>query len=277
MLSYQHSYHAGNFADVLKHVTLTRLLDYMTKKDKGLFYLETHSGRGLYDLKGPHALKTGEAKAGIERLWQEKALPPVFSNYLQLIGNLNADGDLRAYPGSPEIAIQMLRKQDRLFFSELHSGEFEQLSQLSKRGKRVVYSNTDGLSDLNALLPPSERRGLVFIDPTYEVKTEYRDIPKLLKKSYKHFTGGTYCLWYPLVDKKHHEQLLRGLGGIETNDYLRCEFYQSTHPGLGMTGCGLWIINPPYVLADELHAINKVLCKLFNPGKSSYLIEKSPT
>ena len=274
MLSYQHGYHAGNFTDVFKHVILTRLMHYMIQKDKPMLYLETHSGRGVYDLKSQQSLKTGEAHAGIESVWaQAKQLPAVFSPYLQAIRQLNPDHALRHYPGSPELAIQMLRQQDRLFFSELHSGEFEYLSQLQKRGKRVFYNDEDGLETLNSLLPPPERRGLIFMDPSYEIKTDYRQIPIALKAAYQRFSTGVYCLWYPLVDNKLHQQLLRGLTNIGATNSLRVEFYLTGNEKPGMTGCGMWIINPPYVLAEELKLALQALRKVFNPGVSSYLMD----
>lgn len=274
MLSYQHGYHAGNFADVVKHAILTRLLHYMTQKDKPFLYLETHSGRGMYDLKSPQALKTGEASTGIECLWaQRKSLPAVFSPLLQAIKQVNGDEALRYYPGSPELAIQALRSQDRLFFSELHPGEFEYLNQLPKRGKRVFYSEKDGMENLAALLPPPERRGLVFIDPSYEVKTEYRKIAMALKSAYQRFSTGVYCLWYPIVDNKLHQQLIRGLTDIKAENCLQVEFYLTAADKPGMTGCGLWIINPPYVLAEELKLTLQALRKVFNPGVSFYVME----
>lgn len=274
MLSYQHGYHAGNFADVVKHAVLSRLFQYMTQKDKPLLYLETHSGRGSYDLKSPQALKTGEAVAGIETLWpQRKQLPAVFSPYLKAIQQLNLGEALRYYPGSPELAIQALRDEDRLFFSELHSSEFKFLSQLPKRGKRVFYSEKDGMENLAALVPPPERRGLIFLDPSYEVKSEYRQIPLALKAAYQRFSTGVYCLWYPLVDNKLHQQLIRGLTNISAENCLQVEFYLTGAEKTGMTGCGLWIINPPYVLPEELKLILQALRKVFNPGVSSYLME----
>lgn len=274
MLSYQHGYHAGCFADVIKHITLSRLLHYMINKDKPLFYLETHSGRGRYDLQNPQALKTGEAQLGIEPFWKErKQFNALFTPYIEAIDALNENHALRHYPGSPELAIQMLRKQDRLFFSELHPGEFEHLNQLSKRGKRVFFSESDGIEQLSALLPPLERRGLIFIDPAYEIKEEYRTIPKMLKAAVQRFSSGVYCLWYPLVDNKLHSQLIRGLTSIP-GSHLQVEFYLTKTVQASMYGCGLWIINPPYVLSDELKSILPALCKTFNPGISSFTIDK---
>lgn len=274
MLSYQHGYHAGNFADVVKHVTLTHLLTYMITKDKPMFYLETHAGKGLYDLHDKQASKTGEARQGIELLWaQRKQLPAVFSPYLQQIEQLNKGDALHYYPGSPSLALHILREQDRLIFCELHPGEFELLQQLPRLGKRVSYSNNDGLESLKSTLPPTERRGLIFLDPSYEIKTEYRQVPTLLKAAYQRFETGVYCVWYPLVDNKLHAQLLRGLTNIDAKSTLRIEFYLTGANKAGMTGCGLWIINPPYVLQAQLKSALDVLRTLFNPGISSYLIE----
>lgn len=275
MLSYQHGYHAGNFADVLKHLTLSRLLNYMTRKDKPVFYLETHSGRGIYDLKDSQANKTGEYHQGISLLWQKKSqLPPVFSDYKQILNDLNPKGDLRYYPGSPLIALHGLRPEDRLFCCELHPREFEFLQQLDTRDKRVFFSESDGIHSLKSQLPPAERRGLVFIDPAYEIKNEYKQIPLAIKSAFAHFSAGVYCLWYPLVDKYLHQQLLRGMADIPSVNKLRIEFYLTAAAATpGMTGCGLWIINPPYTLADEMKEGLQFLRTLFNPGISSYLIE----
>lgn len=274
MLSYQHGYHAGNFADVIKHLTLIRLLNYMTIKEKPIFFLETHAGRGMYDLQDKQALKTGEASQGIELLWtHQHQLPDIFSPYLQFISQLNGEHTLRYYPGSPSLAMHFLRNQDRQIFCELHPGEFAQLQHIPRKNKRVLYNNCNGLEQLNALLPPIERRGLIFIDPSYEIKTDYRQIPALLKAAYLRFATGVYCVWYPIVNNKFHTQLLRGLKNITAENNLRIEFYLTSVVGTGMTGCGLWVINPPYVLLAEIKLVFETLRKLFNPGVSSYLIK----
>lgn len=275
MLSYQHGYHAGNFADVIKHAIQTRLLDYLTKKEKPLFYLETHAGRGLYDLRDKQALKTGEAQHGIELLWaKRKQLPPVFAPYMACISQLNDNGVLRFYPGSPHLAIQALRTQDRSFLCEKHPGEYKFLEQLSTHGKRVFYSDSDGPEQLIALLPPPERRGLIFVDPSYDIKSEYQHIPRALKAAYRRFSTGTYCLWYPIIDNKLHEQILRGLADIGAEHYLSAEFHLTTAVAPGMRGCGLWIINPPHVLHDEVTTILQTLRTVFNPGVSSYQLKQ---
>lgn len=274
MLSYQHGYHAGNFADVIKHLALTRLLDYLTRKEKPLFYLETHSGKGLYDLKNKQAEKTQEYKQGIKLIWSEKnALPAVFQDYIQVIKELNLTDALRSYPGSPFFTINKLRMQDRMYFCELHPREFEALSQLQCFNKKVHFSRTDGVAAMKALLPPPEKRGLIFIDPSFEIKEEYKEIPLAIKHAYSRFATGVYCLWYPLVDKKLTERLNRYMKEINAKNALHIEFSLTSAPMEGMSGCGLWVINPPFTLAEEMQTILNSLKIYFNPGVSSYIIE----
>lgn len=274
MLSYQHGYHAGCFADVLKHTALTQVLAYLIQKDKPLFYLETHAGKGLYDLKDKQAEKTGEYKTGIQTIWDNKAqMPSEFNEYLSAISELNPKGLLKLYPGSPSLAIRALREQDRIYLCELHPNEFEQLQQIHRKHKKIFFSNSDGIASLKALLPPTEKRGLVFIDPSYEVKDDYKLIPKALKQVYSHFSQGVFCLWYPVIDKKITEQLIRGLTDIGATKTLRIELNLTSTSHPGMTGTGLWLINPPYTLAKEMERVLKTLCSYFNPGESSYLIE----
>ena len=275
MLSYQHGYHAGNFADVMKHAILMRLLTYLVQKDKPLFYLETHAGKGLYDLHSKQSLKTGEAQQGIESLWLKRAaLPSVFSPYIQAIQAINEPKVLRHYPGSPSLALNVLRSQDRIYCCELHPAEYQVLKQLRSRDKKIFFSQSDGMAQMNAMLPPPERRGLVFIDPSYEVKTEYREIPRQIKAAYARFETGVYCLWYPFVDKTHYEQLIRGLKQIGAPKVLRAELKLNPSSRAGMSGCGLWIINPPYRLVEEVREILTHLCQCFNPGVSSFLLEE---
>lgn len=285
MLSYQHGYHAGNFADVVKHFTLTRLLSYLMIKEKPIFYLETHAGKGFYDLYSAQSLKTGEASEGIEKLWpQQELLSELFLPYFESIRIENQDADvelrctqpnLHYYPGSPLFALRQLRPQDRLFACELHPQEFAALRQLqSKRSNMKLHlSHTNGLSQLSALLPPPERRGLIFIDPSYEIKTDYQLIPKEVAAAYRRFNTGIYCIWYPIIEKKWHEELTSGLSRIESASDLRVEFYLPHSDRSGMVGCGLWIINPPYVLAEELNAALPKLSELLSQPPSSFSIE----
>lgn len=271
MLSYQHSYHAGCFADVMKHMILTRLLHYLAQKENPLLYLDTHAGRGRYDLKGRDALKTNEAQWGIHLLWEKRAqLSPLFSLYIEAIAQLNVENECRYYPGSPEIAKQILRSVDRLVFCELHPGEFDYLNKFVAHGRRVFLKKENGLSNLNALLPPLERRGLVFIDPSYERKIEYKEVVQALKMAYKRCSTMTYCVWFPYINGTVPPQFLKDLQSISTN-HLCLEFHQTfdlpSHQ-IGMTGSGLWIINPPYTLAEEGQKMLSELKKIMNKTNS---------
>ncbi|HAT6979449.1 TPA: 23S rRNA (adenine(2030)-N(6))-methyltransferase RlmJ [Legionella pneumophila] len=273
MLSYQHGYHAGNFADVIKHITLTRLLVYLTHKDKPLFYLETHSGRGIYDLKDKQSLKTEEYKEGINPVWiNREHLPSLFLEYISVIKQINPSQTLRYYPGSPYFAISQLRSQDRLYLCELHPTEHNALLKLLHLNKKAHVSHTDGVSMLKALLPPPEKRGVIFVDPSYERKEEYKEIPTAIKNAYSKFSTGVYCVWYPVVKTTWTEQFLRKMKEISTNS-VRIEFHLNPLIKEGMTGCGLWIINPPYTFPSEIKAVLETLKTYFNPGSSSYIIE----
>lgn len=276
MLSYQHGYHAGGFADVVKHLTLSRILCYSTGKEKPLFYLETHSGKGIYSLKNQQALKTKEFEEGIALIWKnQKNLPAYFKPYLKCINQLNSSPNLMLYPGSPAIAIDHLRAQDRMTFCELHPREFDQLSTLSHPDKRVFFSHTDGVKSLVSLLPPPERRGVIFIDPSYEIKEEYKTIAQALNLAFKRFQSGVFCLWYPIIDTKLVEKLIRGLKLIPAARTLHVEFYLTSTIQYNMKGCGLWIINPPFPLEEELTICFKALQTCFSPQKSYFKIEKN--
>ncbi|MFA6303321.1 MAG: 23S rRNA (adenine(2030)-N(6))-methyltransferase RlmJ [Legionella sp.] len=273
MLSYQHGYHAGCFADVIKHLALSRLLTYMTVKEKPLLYLETHAGKGMYDLYHKQSLTTGEFKQGIELIWtNKKQLPEVYTDYINAIKQCNTNEELRYYPGSPAFAIKALRKIDRLFLCELHPREFEALDTLPHEFKKVHTSNTNGLDSLKSLLPPPEKRGLIFIDPSFEIKDEYKSVPSAIKQAYNRFATGVYCLWYPIVNRRLSDQLIRGMQAINAASNLNVEFYLSGTPSEGMYGCGLWIINPPFTLANELKIALDAFKKIVNPGVSSFEI-----
>ncbi|WP_419418613.1 23S rRNA (adenine(2030)-N(6))-methyltransferase RlmJ [Legionella sp. D16C41] len=274
MLSYQHGYHAGNFADVIKHLTLCRILNYLTQKDKPLFYLETHAGSGLYDLQAKKAVKTIEFNAGIALIWQQKDnLPTLFDPYMNVVKSLNINNQLRFYPGSPYLAIANLRPEDRAVCTELHPQEFNNLQSIPRLNKRVFFNNIDGLKALRALLPPPERRGLIFIDPSYEIKTEYKTIAESVNLAHRRFATGTYCIWYPILASCQHQQLIEQIKS-QNKDVLKIEFYLTqAMDKLGMNSCGLLIINPPFTLAAEMTTALDYLIKIINPNKSSYLIE----
>lgn len=273
MLSYQHGYHAGNFADVVKHLALTRLLAYLTLKDKPLLYLETHSGRGLYDFLDKQALKVGEFKQGIEHIWARSSqLPAVFDPYLQAIKAINPKGGLRYYPGSPALAVNMLRPEDRIYLCELHPTEFEALARMPQGQKRVHFSHSDGIASLKALLPPKEKRALIFMDPAYEIKDEYKEIPMAIKEAYKKFSTGVYCLWYPVVNRYLTDKLVRGMEDIGAQNSLQLEFLLDPKAQAGMYGCGLYLINPPFTFADEMGQVLEALKTEYAHLQAEYLI-----
>ena len=270
MLSYQHGYHAGCFADVVKHITLSHILSYMTIKDQPLLYLDTHSGRGLYDLHQHQSQKTGEYRVGIECLWQDRhKLPDTFKPYLNIIKNLNQKDQLRYYPGSPTIALNLLRDCDRAVLCELHPKEYQHLENLANQKKRLFILHSNGMEQLKSLLPPIEKRGLIFIDPSYEVKQEYKTLVHDVKNAYNKFATGVYCIWYPIIDNKLHQPLTRGLATISSK-YLNLEFDLNPKTNTGMSGCGLWVINPPHVLNSHMQNVLETLRNYFNPGKSVF-------
>lgn len=273
MLSYQHAYHAGSYADVLKHLTLLRIFSYLTQKESPLFYLETHAGRGRYNLQDAYAQKTGEAKEGIEKLWQIKAnLPPVFHDYLRILESVN-ESQLSHYLGSPALAVHLARPQDRLFACELHSGEFENLKKMPRLQKKLHLECVDGIEMLSSLLPPPEKRGLIFIDPAYEVKSEYTQIPKAIRQAYNKFKTGVYVLWYPIVADGYHQKLLSTLDAIGAEKTLRVELH--LHGQMGMRGTGLYILNPPYTLKKDLEVACETFKTIFNDGKLDVVLKNS--
>lgn len=272
MLSYQHAYHAGNYADVIKHLTLAQTLSYLVQKDKPMFYFESHAGRGHYDLASSEANKTAEWKEGIARLWDKKAkLAPAFSPYIYAIEMLNDKNMLKSYPGSPMIASSFLRPIDRAYLCELHPQEFVHLSQALKPYSRFHLAEEEGIARMIAMMPPPERRGLIVIDPSYEVKTDYQDIPKALKMAYDRFTTGVFCLWYPIINPHHHSQLLRGLARLSPVKALSFEFYPGPLQSTQMKGSGMLVLNPPFTLFKALKQAADFLCAEVY-GKSAHYV-----
>lgn len=274
MLSYQHGYHAGNFADVIKHVALTHLLTYLTQKEKPLFFLDTHAGKGQYSLTHAQAKKNKEYISGILPLWQQRfKLSSEFSSYLTTISALNRDNQLLHYPGSPEIARQLLRPQDRMYLCEAHPKEFSALKKLYSHRKRLHLSQQDGWLALKSLLPPPEKRGLIFMDPSFELKQDYQAIPTLIRHAYEKFAQGVYCLWYPLTAHQSHLEMIHRLKNVGASNTLHIEFFLcKPNQTPQMHGMGLWIINPPHTLSQTLLPVLETCKRLFNFPHSFYLI-----
>jgi 23S rRNA (adenine2030-N6)-methyltransferase len=252
MLSYRHGFHAGNHADVLKHAVCAFAARYMLQKDAPVLFIDTHAGAGLYDLSSPEAGKTGEHRHGIGRLLPHAVEAPVlFQDYLALVRQMNPDGGLRTYPGSPSLIMAMKREQDRAVFHELHPTDEQRLSELVRRRHRVHVDKSDGLRGLIAHVPPPERRALCLIDPSYEIKTDYALAAAAIARAWKKFPGGLYIWWYPVIDRARvnaMEVAMRAAGIRKTYRVELCVAPDS--PERGMTGSGVFIINPPFTLPD---------------------------
>ena len=247
MLSYQHLFHAGNLADVQKHALLAVMLDYLTQKDKPLTYIETHAGRGLYDLGSDEALKTGEAAAGIAIA--EAWFPPLYP-YRNRLNEVRASYGPMAYPGSPLIAALSLRDQDTIHLAELHPQEHQHLRHALNPWSAHIYRQ-DGFDLALAITPPTPRRGLMLIDPSYEVKADYDAIPKHIANINRKWNVGIIALWYPLLTGGPHGPMLKALEA-QFPEALRSEVrFPPAREGHRMEGSGMFIINPPYGLAEE--------------------------
>ena len=248
MLSYQHIYHAGNLADVQKHALLSVALDYMTRKDKPLTYLETHAGRGLYQLDADEALKTGEAEAGIT------AVDDWFGNdhpYRKALETVRTSYGTAAYPGSPIVAETLLRSCDALHLAELHPQENDALCSAMLGSGAKVYEQ-DGFEMAQSLCPPEPRRGLVLIDPSYEIKDDYETIPLFVGKLHRKWNVGVIALWYPILESGAHEEMLDALERQNLPKVLRHEVrFPPVREGHRMIGSGMFIVNAPYGLKDE--------------------------
>ncbi|NOQ12892.1 MAG: 23S rRNA (adenine(2030)-N(6))-methyltransferase RlmJ [Methyloprofundus sp.] len=253
MLSYRHSFHAGNFADVLKHSVLIHILEHLKKKQKPFCYVDTHAGAGRYSLTAEHAEKTQEYVQGIGALWQANNLPPVIDAYVNVIKEFNSQGDLNDYPGSPLIASHLLRRQDRLFLYELHSTDIKLLETALQKDKRVQLYHEDGFKHCIGLMPPVQRRGLVFIDPSYEVKADYEQVLEIILQLYKRFATGTYALWYPVVERSRINEIEKKIQASQLNNVQLFELGQlADSREHGMTASGMIVINPPWTLNKEM-------------------------
>ena len=274
MFSYRHGFHAGNHADVLKHAVLVQMLAYLTAKDTPLWVVDTQAGAGAYSLDSPFAQKRGEFRDGIGRLWGQGALPQALDQYVQQVRKSNPDGTLRNYPGSPQIALQMLREQDRLQLFELHTTESQVLQEhFANAKRRVSVQAVDGFAGLKAVLPPASRRGLVLMDPSYEDKTDYRKVVETMSDALQRFATGTYAVWYPLVQRKESQALPGQLQRLAECDWLdvRLKVMAPAKDGLGLHGSGLFVFNPPWKLEATLRAVMPTLVKLLGQdSQASY-------
>ena len=265
MLSYRHAFHAGNHADVLKHMVLVHLLRYLTQKEKPLWFVDTHAGAAAYALDTGYAAKNAEYESGIARLWTREDLPQALVDYVGQVRALNPDGVLRRYPGSPQIAMQILRKHDRLRMFELHSTESRLLQQYFRDdAPRAIAQAGDGFSGLQAVLPPPSRRALVLIDPPYEDKGDYRRVLAALHDAQKRFAAGVYAVWYPQVQRRESRRFPDQLKGLQDGDWLHVTLSvkKPAAAGFGLHGSGMFVLNPPWLLPKALDLAMPYLAKV---------------
>ncbi len=280
MLSYRHAFHAGNHADVLKHLTLCLLLSRLNEKEKPYFYLDTHAACGIYALNGRFAAMHQEYLGGIARVLDCKDLYDLVPEYFSVLAKANGQQQvlntsaLRCYPGSPYFAATLTRPFDKLAFVELHSREFEDLSHNFRRDERISLHCRDGFEALGALLPPPIKRGLVFMDPSYELKSDYTAALKAVKAGLTRFNTGIFALWYPVLGRlrdhsKNLTQDLKRLRAPLLQVELRATAQREEH---GMCGSGLLILNYPYQLYEKLEqCLNLLYPRLCDENGSARL------
>ncbi|TDR71999.1 23S rRNA (adenine(2030)-N(6))-methyltransferase RlmJ [Paludibacterium purpuratum] len=257
MLSYRHAFHAGNHADVLKHLIEVLLLQHLALKDTPFWYVDTHAGAGLYALDDGFASKNAEFESGIARLWQRDDLPEALAPYLAVIRSFNPDGRLTRYPGSPLVADRTMAANGKLRLFELHPSDHRILQDnFAGRHRRCQIQCTDGFEGIKAILPPPPRRALVLIDPPYEDKKDYQRVPAALREGLKRFATGVYAVWYPLLQRAEMRELPEALKKLPVSSWLDVTL-SVQHPssdGFGMHGSGMFILNPPWTLAKTLEA-----------------------
>jgi len=277
MLSYRHAFHAGNHADVLKHFIEVQLLRYLAQKDKPFWYIDTHAGAGCYALDSGYATQNAEFDSGIARLWQRDDLPAPLAEYVELVKQFNTDGQLKLYPGSPLVALQLLRAQDRMRLFELHPADSEMLQEnFAGHDTQVLVQAADGFGALKALLPPPPRRALVLIDPPYEEKQDYRRVIAALREGLKRFANGVYAVWYPQLQRAEAQQLPEQLRQLPVKSWLHVALsvQAPSADGFGMHGSGMFVLNPPWTLHGTLQEVMPYLANVLGQsGEGGFVLE----
>ena len=274
MLAYRHAFHAGNHADVLKHCVLQQILLYMNQKDKPYWVIDTHAGAGMYSLASEYANTKSEYLDGVARLWECDDLPPVLNDYMSLIQLCNNKGDWSLYPGSPEVIRRSIRADDRMRLFELHPTDFEILQENFERDRQAKLFKSDGFASLKALLPPPTRRAVIFMDPPYEIKTDYPKVVDALEEGLSRFAEGVYVVWYPILTRGDHIRMIESLGKLsEKTLNIAMTVQEPDEKGFGMLGSGLFIINPPWTLKATMQKVMPYLVeKLAQYPGASYEI-----
>lgn len=264
MLAYQHAFHAGNHADVFKHLVLTLLLRHLNLKDKAYRVVDSHAGAGCYALQSAQAGKTGEFEQGIARLWSRDDLPAAAADYVAQVRALNPDGMLANYPGSPWLAHHLSRPGDQLRLYELHPAEFAALQRLMGSMKGVQVHQADGFDAAKAQWPPPSRRSLLFIDPSYEGSLDYARVVDSVRQALRRFAQGMVMVWYPLVNKPGSQAMLRALQALATQPWVhaRLSLQAADAQGFGLLGSGVFVVNPPYTLHATLQPLMPWLARV---------------
>lgn len=278
-MNYRHAYHAGNFADVVKHITLARIVSYLRRKDAAFRVLDTHAGVGVYDLDAGEARRTAEADVGIRKLLQAVLAPAVadlIAPYRDAVAELNAGAAITRYPGSPALARALLRPQDRLVANELHPADHAALAAHFARDPHAKVLNLDGWIALKSCLPPPERRGLILIDPPFEQPGEFDRMQQALVDGHRRFANGIFALWYPIKDPKDRANFLKSaaIAGFERAIAIELMIQGPTRRDV-LNGAGLLVANPPFVLADEMRTIITGLLPILSqgPGASAQVFD----
>lgn len=259
-MNYLHAYHAGNAADVFKHIVLTQILQYLKQKPTPCCYIDTHAGAPIYDLTKAESNATQEYLQGIGLLWHANSLPAEISTYLELEKNVNPDNSLQRYLGSIGLAQRLLRAEDRIIACEVQSRVYSSLKQYFVADRRVHLHQQDGFQALKGLIPPQEKRGLVLIDPPYEQQSDWEQAVTTLQHAYQKWPTGIYALWYPIKTQEHAKKLYRKIQQAQISNILKVEFcpWPADMPQR-LNGSGLLIINPPWQLDAQLNQLLPIL------------------
>lgn len=274
-MNYRHAFHAGNHADVFKHIVLTRLIALMSRKEQPFAYLDTHAGLGLYDLRGDQATRTGEWLEGIARLWQATDRPALTDDYVKVINRLNTEGELRYYPGSPELARRLMRQQDRVLLNEKHPQDGQLLKDNMKKDPRVAVHLGEGWHVPRALLPVTEKRAVMLIDPPFEQLDELQRCAKAMKETITRMRQTVAAIWYPIKDDSRAlKRFYQELTSSGAPKLLRVELL--VHPldtPQGLNGSGLVISNPPWGLEEELNELMPWLANLLGQSQGGWKVD----
>ncbi|GJL92185.1 23S rRNA (adenine(2030)-N(6))-methyltransferase RlmJ [Hyphococcus sp.] len=280
-MNYRHAYHAGNHADVLKHVILARIIEHMKQKDAPFRIFDAHGGIGVYDLGGVEAEKTFEWRDGAGRLFAEDGTAIALSEgtevllapWRRCVAAVNEPGALSHYPGSPEVARLLLRQGDRLRLNELHPIDYETLRARYAKDKRTAVTRLDALMFLKSQTPPPEKRGLILVDPPYEKTDEAAQAIRMLSESLKRFATGVYCLWYPVTGDGLDKRLRDDAASLGAKMLTAELLVRSARPDGGLAGSGVIVVNPPWKLDDELALLLPALAERLSQGAQKYSLD----